>query len=201
VSKISTSILAITAALVVALYLYFLPTAIADQRHHREYAPIFVLNLLLGWTFVGWVAALVWSLTSDVEPLLPKPSDDELRTAAWIGDWEAGLDVLRLDLAARGVYLASKELWPYLEQRGVTIEVVTDLAQLRTLQQRIAPHPLTLAQTWAKSLGWAGYRLVWHERAVALRQGWHALLARVAGRARDPDAKPPQGPGGGIARP
>jgi hypothetical protein len=73
----------------------------------------------------------------------------------------------------------------------VTIEVVTDLAQLRTLQQRIAPQPLTLAQTWAKSLGWAAYRLVWHERAVALRQGWHALLARVAGRARDPDARAP----------
>jgi hypothetical protein len=28
---------------------------------------ICVLNLLLGWTFLGWVAALVWSLTGDTE--------------------------------------------------------------------------------------------------------------------------------------
>jgi hypothetical protein len=42
----------------------FLPTIIAfARRHHNRYA-IFVLNLLLGWTVVGWVVALVWSLTA-----------------------------------------------------------------------------------------------------------------------------------------
>jgi len=25
---------------------------------------ILVLNLLLGWTFLGWVGALIWSLTA-----------------------------------------------------------------------------------------------------------------------------------------
>jgi Superinfection immunity protein len=48
----------------ISILLYFLPSIIAAARHHRNATAIFVLNLLLGWTFLGWVAALVWSLTS-----------------------------------------------------------------------------------------------------------------------------------------
>jgi Superinfection immunity protein len=59
--------LLLIAALVVGLLVYFLPTVIANIRRHRERTAIFILNLLLGWSFVGWVAALVWSLTSHVE--------------------------------------------------------------------------------------------------------------------------------------
>jgi H+/Cl- antiporter ClcA len=62
------TVLLIIAALVVGLFVYFLPTLFANQRRHRERRPIFVLNLLAGWTFAGLVAALVWSLTSNTEP-------------------------------------------------------------------------------------------------------------------------------------
>lgn len=44
---------------------YFLPALIAGVRSKRDVVAIFALNLLLGWTVVGWVAALVWALTSD----------------------------------------------------------------------------------------------------------------------------------------
>lgn len=64
----STFILTITVILVASLAVYFLPTIISQKRHHRESVPIFFLNLLLGWSFVGWVAAFVWSLTSNVKP-------------------------------------------------------------------------------------------------------------------------------------
>jgi hypothetical protein len=47
--------------LLIILGIYFLPTIVAG-RHHNSGA-IFVLNLLLGWTFVGWVIALVWAFT------------------------------------------------------------------------------------------------------------------------------------------
>jgi hypothetical protein len=47
---------------------YFVPSFIAGSRRHTELLPIAVLNLLLGWTVLGWVAALVWSLTSKVRP-------------------------------------------------------------------------------------------------------------------------------------
>lgn len=42
--------------------LYFLPTIIAAGRGMRNTVAIFVLNMLLGWTFVGWVVSLVWAL-------------------------------------------------------------------------------------------------------------------------------------------
>ena len=48
--------------LVLALAIYFAPTGIALKRKHHNALPIFVLNLLLGWSFVGWAVALVWAL-------------------------------------------------------------------------------------------------------------------------------------------
>jgi hypothetical protein len=45
---------------------YFLPSIIAFARSKRDVASIFVLNLLLGWTFIGWIIALVWALKHDV---------------------------------------------------------------------------------------------------------------------------------------
>jgi hypothetical protein len=51
----------------VILGVYFLPTIVA-ARHHNSSA-IFILNLLLGWTFIGWVIALVWACTASDQPL------------------------------------------------------------------------------------------------------------------------------------
>jgi hypothetical protein len=42
---------------------YFLPTIIA--HHKRNAGAIFVLNLLTGWTVIGWIVAFVWALTDD----------------------------------------------------------------------------------------------------------------------------------------
>lgn len=44
-----------------AVPIYFLPCILAGARH-RNYVPIAVINLFLGWTILGWVAALVWAL-------------------------------------------------------------------------------------------------------------------------------------------
>ena len=41
--------------------LYFLPSILGWNK--KNITAIFVLNLLIGWTFIGWVVALVWSLT------------------------------------------------------------------------------------------------------------------------------------------
>jgi Superinfection immunity protein len=45
------------------VFLYFLPSLVALSRGHENRVAIFALNLLAGWTFIGWVAALVWALT------------------------------------------------------------------------------------------------------------------------------------------
>ncbi len=45
-----------------ALALYFLPTIIALARRARNALAIVLVNIFAGWTFIGWVIALVWSL-------------------------------------------------------------------------------------------------------------------------------------------
>jgi hypothetical protein len=50
---------------VVSLILYFGPALIASGRKHKSASAILVLNLFLGWTFLGWIAALVWAYTDD----------------------------------------------------------------------------------------------------------------------------------------
>jgi hypothetical protein len=42
---------------------YMLPTLIAIKRHHRRAFSVAVLDILLGWTIVGWAIALIWSWT------------------------------------------------------------------------------------------------------------------------------------------
>jgi len=40
---------------------YFLPYGVARLRAHGRSRAIFKLNLFLGWTVLGWVAALIWA--------------------------------------------------------------------------------------------------------------------------------------------
>ncbi|HZP91356.1 MAG TPA: superinfection immunity protein [Burkholderiales bacterium] len=47
----------------VAVPLYFVPSIVAYARHHHNRLAILFLNIFLGWTFLGWVAALVWAGT------------------------------------------------------------------------------------------------------------------------------------------
>jgi flagellar basal body-associated protein FliL len=46
-----------------SVWLYVLPSAIAYSRHHKNFILIFLLNLFLGLSVLGWLVALVWSLT------------------------------------------------------------------------------------------------------------------------------------------
>lgn len=48
-------------------FFWFIPGIVASSRHHRQRVAIWVLTILLGWTVVAWVAALVWACTSDVD--------------------------------------------------------------------------------------------------------------------------------------
>ena len=50
--------------LAVVVAVYFIPNWVASARKHPNANAIFVTNLLLGWTIVGWVVALVWAFTT-----------------------------------------------------------------------------------------------------------------------------------------
>ena len=43
---------------------YLLPSFLAIVRGHESWWAIVALNLLLGWTVIGWIGALIWSLTT-----------------------------------------------------------------------------------------------------------------------------------------
>lgn len=50
-----------------AQFFYLLPAFLAYQRAHPQRHAIFLINLFLGWTAIGWIAALVWSVSSSRE--------------------------------------------------------------------------------------------------------------------------------------
>ena len=52
----------------VGVALYVLPTIIAVARGHQNSLPIALVNVLLGWSVFGWVAALAWACTSVRRP-------------------------------------------------------------------------------------------------------------------------------------
>ena len=45
------------------ILVYLLPALVAGFREHRNASAITVLCILLGWSGVGWIVALVWSFT------------------------------------------------------------------------------------------------------------------------------------------
>lgn len=52
----------------IGLIIYFIPAIVADSNKKRNKTAIFVLNLLLGWTLVGWAIALTWACIVDENP-------------------------------------------------------------------------------------------------------------------------------------
>ena len=49
----------------IALAVYFLPTIIASFRKHKSVLAIGLVNLLFGWTGIGYLWALIWSLSDN----------------------------------------------------------------------------------------------------------------------------------------
>jgi hypothetical protein len=48
-----------------AVLLYFLPSIIAHNK--RDFTAILLVNLLFGWTVIGWIIALVWACAAEVK--------------------------------------------------------------------------------------------------------------------------------------
>lgn len=51
--------------LLVMVPIYFVPLIVAAARRSRSLLGIGLLNVLAGWTFVGWVGALIWAVASE----------------------------------------------------------------------------------------------------------------------------------------
>jgi Superinfection immunity protein len=55
---------AVLFGVLILLSLYFLPTIVAKLRGVPNFGSVAVLNLFLGWTFIGWVVALAMAARS-----------------------------------------------------------------------------------------------------------------------------------------
>ena len=58
--------------LLISLFLYFLPAFLA--RNKPDFTSILILNILAGWTFIGWIIALVWALSSGRQQQVAAPA-------------------------------------------------------------------------------------------------------------------------------
>ncbi|CZF78991.1 hypothetical protein GCE9029_01186 [Grimontia celer] len=51
--------------IILALFIYFIPTLTASMRDSGKTFMVFVVNLFLGWSLVGWVVALVMACATE----------------------------------------------------------------------------------------------------------------------------------------
>jgi hypothetical protein len=70
----------------VFLLFYFLPTIVALSRKRHNTGAIFVLNIFLGWSLIGWVISLVWAVSSDQPPVARAELPNNSRKTPWIGE-------------------------------------------------------------------------------------------------------------------
>jgi len=50
-------------AIVLMVAVYMLPAIVAYKRRHHNKLAILLLNLLAGWSFIGWLVSMVWACT------------------------------------------------------------------------------------------------------------------------------------------
>ena len=64
-------LLEIIAPLIV-IPVYFVPAVVANRRKAEHEVSIFWVNLLLGWTVLGWLAVLFWTVAETKPRAVPK---------------------------------------------------------------------------------------------------------------------------------
>ncbi len=63
--------------MLIFMAIYFIPSFVAITRRHIHVLQITILNAFLGWSFIAWVAALIWATTNHI--------DKSIKTkASWI---------------------------------------------------------------------------------------------------------------------
>jgi hypothetical protein len=61
---------------------YLLPAILADRARRRSVLLLALFNLLLGWTVIGWIAALYWAFHPDSARLPGRIAKKKRRASA-----------------------------------------------------------------------------------------------------------------------
>ena len=48
--------------LIILIFILFLPSCISLKNNHKNKKLIFLANFLTGWTVIGWLILLIWSV-------------------------------------------------------------------------------------------------------------------------------------------
>jgi len=59
--SMAIGLIAIFMTLVLSLVLYFMPSIVAKRRKHPQTKSIFLFNLVLGWSVLGWLFFMIWA--------------------------------------------------------------------------------------------------------------------------------------------
>ncbi|MFK5912987.1 MAG: superinfection immunity protein [Woeseiaceae bacterium] len=50
--------------LIIVVYVYFIPSFVATKRGHSAVNGIIFVNLIAGWSLIGWVVCLIWAYSN-----------------------------------------------------------------------------------------------------------------------------------------
>lgn len=144
-----------------AVSLYLLPVWVALFRWHRRRWLVAALNVLAGWTVIGWVAALVWASAAGQRE---EPASPAARRLA----------LLALTLAAAVVAVQQASLArPVDLPCGAQALLLTGFAAL--LSAYLLPTWLAIARRHPAWLGLAAYNLALGWTGI----GWLFALIRA----------------------
>jgi len=60
------TILIVLIFVLIGLFFYFLPSRVGKNKKNAN--AIFCVNLLFGWSAIGWIVALIWALKDSDDP-------------------------------------------------------------------------------------------------------------------------------------
>lgn len=52
-------------AILFGIAMYFLPAIVAHHRQHVSFGAILLVNLLLGWSIIGWIVCFAWACSGN----------------------------------------------------------------------------------------------------------------------------------------
>jgi len=73
ITIIGVVLFAIAILFALGIMLWLLPIYIAHKRQHSNFVPILIVDLLVGWTFIGAVVCLAWAFSDNVKTVRVQP--------------------------------------------------------------------------------------------------------------------------------
>lgn len=69
-------------SILIIAVVYLIPSVVAFKRNHPKKVAILLLNIILGFTLIGWLAAFIWSFMDTTNKSAIGHTGDELQKLA-----------------------------------------------------------------------------------------------------------------------